>query len=60
MVILELPWRGSDRVQMWLEVYPDDYYDHEAYDQLLSGFPPESIPACLISEADARAKASRH
>ena len=60
VVTLELPWHGSDRVRMWLEVHPDDYYDHQVYDQLLDGLPLEGVAARLISEADARAKASHY
>lgn len=57
---LFLPWRGRSRARVWLEVYPDDYYDHQVFDQLLAGLPAGGHPARLIAEADARARASRY
>lgn len=57
---LELPWRAGERVRMWLEVHPDDYYDHQVYDRLLRQLPAEGAPARLISEADSRAGTSRY
>ena len=57
---LFLPWNGDDRIRMWLEVYPDDYYDHQVYDQLLGGLPAGGSSARLIAEADVRAGASRY
>lgn len=57
---LELSWQGSERIRMWLEVEPDDYYDHRVYDQLLAQLPNEGAAAQLISRADARAGASRY
>ena len=57
---LYLPWDGSERIRMWLEVDPDDYYDHQVYDQLLDQLPAGGWPAQLIAEADARARASRY
>lgn len=56
---LEMPWPRSGRVQMWLEVHPDDFYDHDVYDGLLRELPKESPAAALIAEADRRARASR-
>lgn len=58
--VLELPWQGSDRIRMWLEVHPDDYYDHQVYDQLLGGLPAQGAAARLISRADSLAGASRY
>ncbi len=57
---LELPWQGSDRIRMWLAIHPDDYYDHQVYDQLLGRLPAEGAAARLISRADSRAGASRY
>jgi hypothetical protein len=57
---LVLPWQGSDRIRMWLEVHPDDYYDHQVYDRLLDRLPAGGSSAELIAEADARAGASRY
>lgn len=58
--VLELPWQDSDRVRMWLEVHPDDYYDHRVYDQLLKGLDRDAPAARLISRADEGAKASHY
>ena len=57
---LDLPWQSSDRIRMWLEVHPDDYYDHQVYDQLLRQLAAEGAPARLIAEADSQASASRY
>ncbi len=57
---LALSWQDSERIRMWLEVYPDDYYDHQVYDQLLSGLPEAGAARRLILEADARTKTSRY
>ncbi len=57
---LELPWQDSDRIRMWLAIHPDDYYDHQVYDQLLGRLPAEGAAARLISRADSRAGASRY
>lgn len=57
---LFIPWQGSDRVRLWLEVHPDDYYDHQVYDQLLAQLPTGGEAARLIAGADARAKADRY
>lgn len=59
-VSLRLTWKGSRRIRMWLEVYPDDYYDHEVFDTLLAGLPAGGSAARLIAEADSRAAASRY
>jgi nitrate/TMAO reductase-like tetraheme cytochrome c subunit len=57
---LELPWQNSDRIRMWLEVHPDDYYDHQVYAQLLGNLPAEGAAARLIAKADSQANASRY
>ena len=57
---LDLPWQGSDHIRMWLEVHPDDYYDHQVYNQLLQQLPAEGASARLIAEADSQASASRY
>ena len=58
-VMLEISWPPSGRVRLWLEVHPDDFYDHDVYDALLGGLPSGSPAAILIAEADRRAGASR-
>ena len=55
---LELLWQDSDRIRMWLEVYPDDYYDHQVYDRLLGNLPAKGAAARLIAKADSQANAS--
>ncbi len=57
---LFVPWKESDRIRMWLEVHPDDYYDHRVYDQLLRQLPAEGEAARLISRADSDARSSRY
>jgi hypothetical protein len=56
---LELPWPKSGAVRLWLEVYPDDFYDHDVFDGLLRDLPKNAAPAKLIAEADRRAQSSR-
>lgn len=56
---LNLPWPASGRVRFWLEVHPDDFYDHDVYDGLLRDLPRGSHSARLIAEADAAAQRSR-
>ncbi len=55
---LELLWQDSDRIRMWLEIHPDDYYDHQVYAQLLGNLPAEGAAARLIAKADSRASTS--
>ncbi len=59
-VNLFLPWQSADRVRMWLEVYPDDFYDHQVYDQLLDRSPAGEPWVQLIAEADTRAGTSSY
>lgn len=55
---LEMSWPKSGAVQLWLEVHPDDFYDHDVYDGLLRDLPGASPAAKLIAEADHRAESS--
>ncbi len=57
---LEMPWPSSGAVRLWLEVHPDDFYDHSVYDGLLRDLPKNSAAAQLIAEADRRAQANRY
>lgn len=57
---LFLPWGGSERIRMWLAVHPDDFYDHQVYDDLLAQLPAGKPAARLIAKADAGARASRY
>ncbi|MBI5162770.1 MAG: hypothetical protein HY985_02585 [Magnetospirillum sp.] len=56
---LDMPWPTSGRVRLWLEVHPDDFYDHDVYDALTRDLPKGGAPARLIAEADHRAGESR-
>jgi len=57
---LEMPWPSSGTVRLWLEVHPDDFYDHSVYDGLLRDLPKNSAAVQLIAEADRRAQANRY
>lgn len=56
---LDMSWPASGRVRFWLEIHPDDFYDHEVYDGLLRDLPKGGAPARLIAEADRQARESR-
>lgn len=56
---LEMPWPNSATVRLWLEVHPDDFYDHSVYDGLLRDLPKNSAAAHLIAEADRLAQSNR-
>ena len=58
--VLEVALKGDERARMWLEVFPDDYYDHEVYDALLNSLPPGGNAHRLISPADASARDSAY
>ena len=45
---------------MWLEIWPDDYYDNQVYDNLLAGLVPGSPAMQLITRADRTAQASSY
>ena len=57
-ISLEIPWPDSGAVRLWLEVQPDDFYDHQVYDRLLHELPKNTSAAKLITQADRRAKTS--
>ena len=54
---LEMEWPESGRVKMWLEVHPDDFYDHSVYDVLLQQL-ADGPAAELIARADREAESS--
>jgi len=56
---IELPWNGSDRIRVWLEVVPDDYYATAVYPDLLQTLPKDQEPSRLIAKAAADAAASK-
>ncbi len=55
---LTLPWLDYAHARLWLEVWPDHYYDTQVYDALLAGLAPGSSAFDLISRADGAAQAS--
>ena len=55
---LDILWGETGRVKMWLEVHPDDFYDHDVYDILLDQL-PEGSAASLISQANRDAVGNR-
>lgn len=57
---LTLPWGEHTRARMWLEVWPDHYYDTQVYDAVLAGLVPGSPAADLISSADRAAQESNY
>ncbi len=56
---IELPWKGNERVRVWLEVIPDDFYESEVYPGQLARLAPDGEPMRLIAKARADAAASR-
>lgn len=59
-VTLSLPWQGYGKARLWLEVKPDDYYDHQVYDVLLTRVAPGSPAAELLTRADGAAETSSY
>ena len=55
---IELSWKGSDRIRLWLEVIPDDYYATQIYPALLQKAPLDRPATALIAKAAAVAAAS--
>ncbi|VAV90937.1 hypothetical protein MNBD_ALPHA02-652 [hydrothermal vent metagenome] len=55
---LDLNWGDSTRIKMWLEIYPDDYYEHEVYASLVESFEDGSPEKALIEQAVIKAQAS--
>jgi hypothetical protein len=53
--VIELAWGASERIRMWLEVLPDDFYETEIYPDLLGRLEPDSAAARLIAQAKAEA-----
>jgi hypothetical protein len=57
---IELPWNGADRIRVWLEVKPDDYYATQVYPALLQDAPLDRPATALIAKAAAVAAASTY
>lgn len=48
---LFLAWPDSGRVRMWLEIHPDDFYDHQVYGPLKARLAADTPAAKLITRA---------
>lgn len=55
---LDLDWKDSHRIRMWLEIRPDDYYENEVYGDLVAGYADGSPEKALIEKAITLAKAN--
>ncbi|MBL4894562.1 MAG: hypothetical protein JKY59_06790 [Emcibacter sp.] len=55
---LEIDWGDHNRIRMWLEIYPDDYYEKEVYSDLVKEYTPGSPAQALIQKALIAAQAS--
>jgi hypothetical protein len=55
---IELLWNGADRIRVWLEVIPDDYYAMQVYPALLQDAPLDHPETALIAKAAVIAAAS--
>ncbi len=52
---IELAWNTSERIRLWLEIIPDDFYETEIYPDRLGRLDPASEPARLIAQAKTEA-----
>lgn len=57
---LFVPWSGSRRARLWLEIHPDDYYHYQVYEYLLEGANEKDPSTSLIAEADSLAQANQY
>ena len=57
--INDLPWGTSDRIRVWLDVIPDDFYATQVFPALLQSLPADGQARQLALEASAAATASR-
>jgi hypothetical protein len=53
--VIELPWNASERIQVWLQVIPDNFYETEIYPDRLARASAGSAGAQLIMQAEAAA-----
>jgi Cytochrome c554 and c-prime len=56
---IELPWNGSARARVWLDVIPDDFYTTQVFPGLMQTLPARSEARRLALEASAAAESSR-
>ena len=52
---IELAWNTSERIRLWLEIIPDDFYETEIYPDRFGRLDPASEPARLIAQAKTEA-----
>lgn len=55
---IELPWNGSNRIHVWLDVIPDDFYATQVFPGLIRTFPAESEARSLALQAEAAVSSS--
>jgi hypothetical protein len=56
---IELNWNGSDRIRVWLDVIPDDFYAMKVYPGLIQTLPAHSEARSLALRAAVAATSSR-
>jgi hypothetical protein len=56
--VLELTWDDSDRIRVWLEVIPDDFYATLVFPGLIQTLPPQAEAMQLAVQAQAAASSS--
>ena len=55
---IELPWNGSSRIHVWLDIIPDDFYATQVFPRLIGTFPADSEARRLALQAEALANSS--
>jgi hypothetical protein len=55
---IELPWNGSSRIHVWLDVIADDFYATQVFPGLIGTFPADSEARRLALQAEALASSS--
>lgn len=45
---LDIDWGENNRIRMWLEIYPDDYYEKEVYSDLVKEYAPDSPEKAMV------------
>jgi hypothetical protein len=49
---IEVPWNGSDRARVWLDVLPEDFYTTQLFPALMQILPPDGEAIKLVMQAD--------
>jgi hypothetical protein len=55
---IELPWNGSNRIHVWLDITPDDFYATQVFPRLIGTFQADSEAKRLALQAEALANSS--